>query len=379
MSQAISCAVAIVGAGPAGSCAALHLASRGVEVALLEKKALPRYKPCGGGLSVKSCRLLPRYPKEVVEDSTTKVVFLYRGGDPLTVPLDQPVMHMVMRDRFDLWLIEQAERSGVSVYTETEVTGIEPSSQGLLLTAGEQLIHARLVIAADGAHGRTSKALGLHFPIHRGLALESELPQPPESLSGYRGKVYIDYGSLKHGYTWIFPKHSHLSVGCGSFYPDGRRLLACLEKFYRVREFEPPQQNELKAYPLPVLNQSPSAWHTELGMVLGDAGGLIDPFSGEGIYYALLSGTWAAEAAWQHLKGSACALEKYSQRIRENILPELRAAKRLGRVIYGFPSLVHTLLKQHPNAAGKLVSVIHGEQTYRGLFDYLSQRFPLFR
>lgn len=371
--------VAIVGGGPAGGAAALHLAREGVAVVLLEKMPLPRYKPCGGGISRKAYLLLPDKPTEVIEDTITEVVFLYRAGEPLPVNLAEPVMYTVMRDKFDHWLLQQAEGAGVTVYHSTEITAVETNGTQVVLAAGPHKLTARLVIAADGAHGRTARALGLRLPIHRGLALESELPRTTVQGTDHRSRVYISYGSVRHGYTWLFPKAFHLSVGSGSFHPNGKRLLTELLAFCRSQNLVPPAKDQLKAHPLPVLRQPAAAWHAEKGLVVGDAGGLIDPFSGEGIYYALKSGTWAAEAALGYLKGKKEALAEYSRRIRQELWPEFEAAARLGRVIYLFPSLVHALLKKHPRAATKLVAVILGNLTYQELYRYLRQRFSLFR
>lgn len=379
MSSTTTWDVVVVGGGPAGASAAFHLARGGARVLLLEKKPLPRYKPCGGGLSRKAHRLLPQSPSTVIEDTITEVVFLYRDGDPLPVTLAEPVMFMVMRDRFDHWLLQQAEQAGAAVRHTTPVTGLTAAGGRVTLYAGSTTFEAALVVAADGAHGRTARALGLRLPFHRGLALESELPLTGNEAAAYRGRVFINYGVLPYGYTWLFPKATCLSIGSGSFYPRGRRLLLALAGFCQSQGLAPPTRAQLKAYPLPVLARPPQQWHTDHGLAAGDAAGLIDPFSGEGIYYALQSGRWAAEAVLRHLQGEANALADYSRRVREELWPELETAARLARVIYGFPFLVHRLLKKHPGAAAKLVAVVMGSLTYRELYRYLGERFLLFR
>jgi flavin-dependent dehydrogenase len=121
-----------------------------------------------------------------------------------------------------------------------------------------------------------------------------------------------------------------------------------------------------------VLARQPQAWHRPWGLAAGDAAGLVDPFTGEGIYYALKSGYWAAEAAWQCLRGRAKSLEAYSRRLKAEIWPEFAAAWRLARVVYLSPGLAYQWLRRHVEMADRLAAVVTGETTYAELLRELS-------
>jgi len=370
--------VVVVGGGPAGAAAAWHLAREGRAVVVLEKAELPRYKACGGGVTRKAWSLLPGDPAQVVEDCIREMVFCFGRAEPVVVRPREPVAYLVMRDRFDRWLLQEAEAAGARIISAFRVEGLTPAKSGITVfgSGGRRLI-ARLVIAADGAAGRTARALGLSLPLHRGVALEAELPAEEQALAAYRGRVYVDHGAIERGYAWIFPKARHLSAGVGSFrILGGQRLLAALDAFCRTRGMKRVPQARIRAHPLPVLLRAPEAWHTSLGLAAGDAAGLIDPLTGEGIYYALQSGRWAAEAVIEHLKGRAGALEEYSRRLRARMWPDFAAARRLALLVYLSPGWAHAWLKRHPEVASVLMGVVSGEITYRELLRRVARRVP---
>ncbi|MCR4419223.1 MAG: geranylgeranyl reductase family protein [Clostridia bacterium] len=368
---------AVVGGGPAGAAAAWYLAREGREVVVLEKAALPRYKACGGGVTRKAWSLLPGEPTEVVEDEMLKIVFCFGRAEPVEVRAGRPVARLVMRDRFDQWLLQQAQAAGARIISRFRVERLIPGAAGVtLLGGGGRQLSARVVVAADGAFSRTARALGIHLPLHRGVALEAELPLEEKEISAYRGRVYIDYGAVEQGYAWIFPKARHLSVGVGSFGVRGGRLPAALDAFLRSRKMERVPRAPARAHPLPILLRAPQAWHGTWGLAAGDAAGLVNPLTGEGIYYALQSGLWAAEAVIEHLKGRAGALEGYSRRLRARMWPDFAAARRLALLVYLSPGWAHAWLKRHPEVASVLMGVVSGEITYRELLRRVARRVP---
>ncbi|MGB9885693.1 MAG: NAD(P)/FAD-dependent oxidoreductase [Moorellales bacterium] len=376
--QTRSWEVAVVGGGPAGAAAAWHLAREGRAVVVLEKAPLPRYKACGGGLTRKAWRLLPADPAEVVEDEVREMVFFFGRAEPLVVRPREPVAYLVRRERFDHWLLEAARAAGAEIVAQSRVVALEPAPAGVKLRSADgRSFFARLAIAADGAFSRSARDLGIFLPLHRGVALEVEQLREETEMIAYRSRVYIDFGTIRQGYAWLFPKAGQLSLGVGSFrVVGGKRLLAALSSFCRQQGIEGGKLRLRRTHPLPVLTREPSAWHGPRGLAAGDAAGLVDPLTGEGLYYALKSGRWAAEAAAQYLRGEAGALEGYSRRLKTEIWPELAAAWRLAHAVYLSPGLAYQWLRRHPDVVGRLSPVLTGETTYRELLRELSAKTP---
>lgn len=152
----------IVGAGPAGGTAAYHLAKQGRSVLVLEKESLPRYKPCGGGVSPAVAQWFDFDFTPVISHKISKVRYTWKMSDPVEVELkmSEP-MWMVRRDAFDHFLIQQAQKQGAELQDQTEVTAIEFNGDRWQVTTAKETVTARYLIAADGAKVTDGKMAGL--------------------------------------------------------------------------------------------------------------------------------------------------------------------------------------------------------------------------
>src|SRR5262245_55389452 len=175
--------VAVIGAGPAGSVTAIHLARGGASVLLVDKATFPRDKPCGGGLTLRAVRQLPVDPRPVVEHEVDRMAFrlgwrahFERRGKR------GPVVLMTPRRRLDAYLAEQAVAAGAKFRDGVKVALEE--------------IDAEVIVGADGANGTTAKALGLGGPITHGVAFEGNAPFDER----FRGLAYIELGTIPGGY-----------------------------------------------------------------------------------------------------------------------------------------------------------------------------------
>ena len=305
--------VAVVGAGPAGSTAAYRLASAGARVLLVDKAVFPRDKPCGGGVTGRAARLLPFSLEPVVEDRIERIDCRLRYGRARFVrTARQPLALMTQRRRLDHFLLEKAAEAGADVRDGVAVADIR---EGGLTVDGEE-VRARLVLGADGCNGASARALGLGDDIVHGVALEANFPHEAR----FARTMVLEIGAVHGGYGWIFPKGDHVNVGVGGDESEGPRLRAELRRLCREYGVDPEAAADLRGYRLP-LRRPKSRLARGTTAVIGDAAGLVDPFSGDGMYEAFLSAQLVAEAALDVLAGRAAGLEPYEQAVARRITP----------------------------------------------------------
>jgi len=331
--------VIVIGGGPAGAAAALHLTPR-VRVLVVEKDRSPREKPCGGALSAKSLRelatlgLLPLeggllHPLGI--SSTTR--FLFGSREVIHRHLPVP---FVSRRELDGLLLRRAEERGAEVMRGARVMGLEVEDGECRIRVRredeggrEEVFRAPVAIGADGARGCTSL-----FFRNRGspvaLALEA-----PASRRGEEIEIFLE---AREGYAWYFP---HFEGGqYGVFSRSPREALAAWQRLSpRWPLSGPPRGRYIAAFPRPLLR----------GRLLlaGDAAGLADPLTGEGIAQALMSGRVAARTALDFLAGRG-DLSSYPRRVTRELGPFLgpsRLGARLGDGLFRLAVRVPWLLQ----------------------------------
>lgn len=340
--------VIVVGAGPSGTTAARHLARAGLKTLLLEKEKMPRYKPCGGGVTAKVKNVLDVDFSTTVEDTIDRASVAYRDEIRFPVQFNEPVGWSVMRDRFDLLLANQAANQGAEVRDGCKVSRIEIDDSGVRVQVPDQEFRADVIVGADGANGMVARAAGLHSERRLGAALEAEMELPNDSVEHWRGMWHLDFGAIPFGYAWIFPKAGHLSVGVGAFVrtghkPDLRQLLA------QFIASEPTLQNAkhvaLHGHTLP-LGGTLRQVSANRVVLVGDAANLVDPFSGEGIYAAIKSGKLAAEHVAAGLRAGELDFGAYTSQIQSEFTRDYRYAQKLGAVFYHMPTRLLNLYAQ---------------------------------
>ena len=303
--------VAVVGAGPAGALAAYALAERGASVVLLDRARFPRDKPCGGGLTQRALRMLPFPVDPVVEDRVHRIDFRLRYGPSFHRCSDEPLVLMTQRSRLDAFLVERAVGAGAGLRDGVKVSGIEPNGAGVVVRTDGGDVRAAVAIGADGANGVSAAAVG--SPVRRTFCVAFEGNVPNESVSGdrHRGRLVLELGVVPGGYAWIFPKADHVNVGVAGWEREGPNLRRHLGRLLAAHGIHTDAVVGLRGHRLPLrAPHSPLAGNRVL--LVGDAAGLVDPLSGDGIYEAALSAREAAAAAGRFLDGSAASLDGYA-------------------------------------------------------------------
>lgn len=354
--------IIIVGAGPAGSTAALKLAEQThIRVGLLDKAIFPRDKICGDALSGKVISVL-KYTDVKAEKSLHQysaklpswgIRFVAPSGQTLDVPFKKEAPagpgtapgYISKRIDFDHFLLEEVKsRGGIEIFEGCSIKEIvRQPDQSFLLKGQEQTFSCKMIIGADGAHSVVKRSLSpTKYPLKNQAA---GLRQYYKGVSGFAEEQYIELHFLKNllpGYFWLFPlENGWVNAGLGLRSDVVSKKRVNLKKLFREiiethptisKRFEKAEPMEdVKGFGLPL----GSTWRTTFGdgfILTGDAAGLIDPFSGEGIGNAMISGKIAAEQSIEALeKGnfSASVLAPYEEKLRKKIQKELRVSHRM--------------------------------------------------
>ena len=330
----------VVGAGPAGAAAARLLASARASVLLLDRARFPRDKPCGGGLTGRAARLLPEPIDEVVEDRATRVRLRagYRGGYERESA--RPLVLLTRRSRLDAYLAGRAAVAGAEFRDGTRVEGVDGTT---VLLAGGGRARGDVLIGADGANGAVARSLGLAGAIDHGVALEANAPH----YSRYRGTLVLEFGVVPGGYGWVFPKADHVNVGVGGWAGEGPRLRAHLGRLCRAHGIDPDRLEGARGHRLP-MRRPDAVLARGRAALIGDAAGLVDPFSGDGIYEALLSADLAADAALDVLAGREDTLEPYHDAVTARLARLCKWSWRIKGTVDRFPRLSLAVVRLPP-------------------------------
>ena len=354
--------VIVLGAGPGGSTAALRLAQHGARVLLVDRERFPRSKPCGGGVLVAAAARLPFSLRSV----SRRVVYGFRvtykrdRGFAHTYP--EPLAIMTRRRDLDTFLAGQAVTAGATFADGRAVSAIHRNGVGMIVDFhdGERAAAAALV-AADGANGVSRRALDMPV-LDRAVALEANSPGLPRHSPDH---VSLDLGSLPGGYGWLFPKDGHTNIGVGGWPVVGPQLKTHLAAYATSEGFSPAQLEDVRGYTLPLRRFDEPLTRGSVAFV-GDAAGLIDPLSGEGIHNAFYSAQLAADEIARYLAGDVPDLRGYERAVRRHIDPELAVARQLQALFHQRPWPYVRLLRHSGRFWRSFCRTVRGEATYVG-------------
>lgn len=355
--------VVVVGAGPAGATLAYELAKKGIGVLLLEKEKLPRYKPCAGGVTSKATKVLNFDISDVTEDVIYEVSFAFNLGSPLVRRHTEPLVYTVMRDAFDYLLAKRAEQAGAVLKDGLKVTQIQISADRVEVAAGDDVFHSQFIIGADGAYSVVARELGMELRMEYVAGMESEIVVSGEDLAKWKSRVQMDLGCVPGGYAWVFPKRNHLSIGVACPAMRARQLNRYHEKFLNSPGVGNYQVVRSSSHLIPTCTKGSVIWR-DRALLVGDAAGLADPLTGEGIYHAILSAQLAAPVIESALAHDKRRLQDYQRAVDDKIMPELRIARVLSRFFVRFPHLAFSMLRRSDGAWRAGCRLICGESNY---------------
>ena len=372
--------IIVVGAGAAGAAAAFHLSARHHRVLILEAQPLPRSKPCGGGMAASVQRWFPFDLTPTVDQVIEQVRFTWCLEDPVTavLPGDSPFW-IVQRSRLDQFIVQQAIAAGAELADASPVLKIERDGDQWIVETARKRYGARAVVVADGSSSRFAAELGMGNPRPRfasavAVEVEAEVRDPTTAR--------FEFGLVRHGFCWAFPRQGGYSIGVGSFIGkddvDADAVLADLLPSLGLspdagRRLQSPLRVWDGHYPL----------HCSAGAIaVGDAASLCDPFLAEGLRPALLSGVRAAEALDRYLTlvrtgdhhQADRALQGYTQVMREQWGESMAWGRRIAQVFYRVPRVGYQLGIKRPTAPQRIAQILSGEMGYGDIAQRVIKR-----
>lgn len=360
--------VIVVGAGPAGSTAARECADRGLSVVLLEKETFPRDKPCGGGVTVSAANLLPFDLKPVADRTIFGLNLSHKQSEGFHRRSPNEILYLTQRSKLDTYLAEQAIKSGVRLVEKAHVTQIDRSGNTVVVRTSYDEYQGTILVAADGANGRTADMVGIDRNLTRGIAIEGNITPTGSFPSEWNDTVAINVGTVAGGYGWLFPKSDHLNIGIGGYLHAGPNIRQRLFDLVRRYRFDPNELWGVRGYHLPV-RRGCSPMVDGNVLLVGDAGGLLDPLTGEGIYAALWSGIAAARNIASYLADKTPDLKGYQDEIDNVLMPNLRLSTRFQEIFNLSPALFVAAEKRTGLIWKSTVGILRGEQTYEAIMN----------
>jgi geranylgeranyl reductase family protein len=407
--------VIVVGAGPAGATAARKLALAGVSVCLLDRSPFPRNKPCGGAISLRAMKRFPYLESALSRIATHRLSRLYLegpDGESTIVESDGPAVVMIRRVEFDALLVSLAVEAGVELVTGADIVQASMDDHAVRLVARDgRRFEAPLVIAADGVHSVVAQRLGIRpgWPASA-VALDMMEEAPRATLRDVDpSTLWVSYGvapgrederqrhgkaagrQAHEGYAYVFPKRDHVNVGIGFVLQHYReaineapyKLQRRFVEHLRARGIVEGESSRRHFTPFIIPVGGPLR-KPGRGRVLlaGDAGGFVNGFTAEGIYYAMASGDLAATAVLQTTPrtlhsvtaryAAACDAEM-GRELRESVLIQralFADRRRIARVIKGAAS--------EPVLTRMILDCAIGRVSYAELRRTLVLRAPFF-
>jgi geranylgeranyl reductase family protein len=315
----------VIGAGPAGCAAAYDLARTGRKVLLFDRSDFPRQKACAGGLTAKTVKALRYSVEPVIRQQMAQIRVERDENRSIVLRRRSDYCFMTVREELDAYCLRQTIAAGAEFRRIGAIQSIVQDESGVIVAIDGQILRTSFLIGADGVHSRVRQLTEPDAAwFWRAFALEACVP----CSATERQDLVFDFSPVRDGYGWIFPKADHLNVGLYSYNQAEKIDRSRLNTYLQIRG--------ITQAPTHVIGQYAgfgAAGHSIAEtrvFLIGDAGGFVDPLTGEGIYFAVVSGQAAAAAIHSDLSGNGPAhrhFARHTEGLRKNLDIATKAAR----------------------------------------------------
>jgi flavin-dependent dehydrogenase len=288
----------------------------------------------------------------------------------------QPIAYMVARERFDFLLASKAEEAGAFILTGLQVVDWREEEGEITVVTDRGEWKCRFLVAADGTNSQIRAKV---FPPDRKgtvVGFKSDIPFQSQSEERH-GLVQVDLGSAPYGFGWLFPKKNHYDTGVAGLQNKIKNVPEMYGQFIENQGIlkEASGQQVYASYQVPLgklpLHESHALW-------VGDAAGLIDPFSGEGLYHAMQSGLVAADVISEALIGNKESLSPYTARMMSEVADEFKSARLFSRMIYGWPQTSYQFLQSRKWMIELYFEILRGGEQYSHIWEIVRKEWLSF-
>ncbi len=368
--------VIIAGGGPAGSSAAYILAKKGFKVAIIDKAEFPRKKLCGGLITHKTMKTLEKIYECDEQCIIDAGLIEYESADYSVYYRDKKIQdgaspvpfRFVNRETFDYFLLKKAANAGADIFTSEEIVHCN-YKDAEIKTKSNKIFKGKYLLGTDGVNSTVRQFVPYNkkeWKENMASTIEITFDAKDYPREVKWPELYI--GCLKAGYIWVFPAKDKVVVGIGSLNRCTTNFKATFMDFLKSQGVEDPYSIPLQGFPLPYGNyiKDPCYGRTILA---GDAAGLVEPLFGEGIFYALQTGRYAAEAIAKGIVENKDPAQFYIPRLQKYIFPEIIYSNRLRwTLFYSQKLLKHVSFKiAFKSLPAMLAEMIHGIRSYKFL------------
>jgi geranylgeranyl reductase family protein len=357
--------VIIVGGGPAGATAGITLLGKGIKVLLMEKATFPKQKICGGGISMRAIHRFPflsKHLNEIPVNYIRKVYLQSPNRSEIREERDKPIYFMAKRDAFDSMLLDICKNAGLQVLENTKLRSIHRTENSLaLLTGSGDTLTAKLVIGADGLHSTIARQSGLspgRGEDRRAIIMTCETDYD-RTGPAKNDTMYVFYGfGDSIGYGYVFPKKNSMDIGLGyliSYYRQNlteglRTQYGKFIQFLKANGFlrSDAYTKNIQVAMLPVGGPLKKTY-TDRILLCGDAARFVNAFTAEGIYYAMVSGEIAANAASIAVEAGQYEesfLSKYQDKWYAEIGKELKNSVKIQARLFANTRLINFIVEE---------------------------------
>lgn len=355
--------VIVIGAGPAGACTSYLLAKSGIKVLVIDKEHFPRCKPCAGGLTAKALKSFDFSIAEEVRYVTKSIVVSYKGKIFHKISGNKVITEMVERTDFDHFFMAKAVSSGAIFLDGVKVENVVRENGMFVVETNERAFQCEYLVGADGANSIVNRTFNIVEKDLYGFAVETNCPISKEKENF---DMSFDFGAIPNGYLWIFPKDQYLCVGAYTTNKKMKHINKYLLEYIEKLGLSPESERFMgHIIPFYGINYKQPDYPC---ILVGDAAGFTDYWTGEGIYYAVKSGTIAAEVILSSISAASFQSGLLQKRYDREIIQGLKLGYYIGKIFYNhLPRTFSVLMSFFPS--GILYEAFSRGFTYDQIFS----------